>query len=237
MNHDLILRNGHVIDPSQNIDGPAEIAIKNGIITEIKKSFPVSPEIPTIDLTGKYVCPGLIDLHGHWYEGSSYGIDPNGCLNDGVTTVIDAGTTGFVNFQHFRRHTIDSAKIEVLAFIHIGGIGIPTTLLGELEDLRYARPRETSQVINKHRDVALGVKIREGIMSGEHGLKALDYAVMASQKSDLPLMVHISQGAETPKILDRLKAGDIVTHCFQGRGDGILTQPSGPLLTLSLIHI
>ena len=93
MNHDLILRNGHVIDPSQNIDGPAEIAIKNGIITEIKKSFPVSPEIPTIDLTGKYVCPGLIDLHGHWYEGSSYGIDPNGCLNDGVTTVIDAGTT------------------------------------------------------------------------------------------------------------------------------------------------
>ena len=231
MNYDLILRNGHVIDPSQNIDGPAEIAIQNGIITEIKKSFSVSPEIPTIDLTGKYICPGLIDLHGHWYEGSSYGIDPNGCLNDGVTTVIDAGTTGFVNFQHFRRHTIDSAKIEVLAFIHIGGIGIPTTLLGELEDLRYARPRETSQVINNHRDVALGVKIREGIMSGKHGLEALDYAVMASQKSDLPLMVHISQGAETPKILDRLKAGDIVTHCFQGRGDGILTQPSGPLLT------
>jgi len=230
MTYDLILHHGHVIDPSQGIDGQMDVAIENGLIAELGENLPVSSQTVEVDVAGKYVCPGLVDLHGHWYQGSSYGIDPNGCLNDGVTTVVDAGTTGFINFGEFRRHTIDPAEIQVLAFVHIGGLGIPTTLLGELEDLRYARPKETARVIQDHQDVVLGVKIREGSMSGNHGLEALDLALKAAQETQLPLMVHISQGAKTPDILKRLRTGDILTHCFQGRGNGILTEPLGDLL-------
>ncbi len=87
---------------------------------------------------------GLVDLHGHWYEGSAFGIDPAICLNHGVTTVVDAGTTGFVNFEELRRTRTENAPLRVLAFLNIAAIGIPTTLAGELEDLRYARPVETA---------------------------------------------------------------------------------------------
>jgi len=77
---------------------------------------------------------GLVDLHGHWYEGSAFGIDPAICLNHGVTTVVDAGTTGFVNFEELRRTRTENAPLRVLAFLNIAAIGIPTTLAGELED-------------------------------------------------------------------------------------------------------
>jgi dihydroorotase len=230
MDYDLILRNGHVIDPSQRLNEILDLGIKNGLIAELAKSIVATPQTRQIDLTGKYVSPGLVDLHGHWFEGSCFGIDPHLCLNHGVTTVVDAGTTGFVNFPEFRRNRVDTARIQVLAFIHIGCLGIPTTLVGELDDLRYARPRETVAVIEANRDVTVGVKIREGSMTASHGLEALDLALQAGRETASPLMVHISQGAKTVDILSKLRPGDIVTHCFQGRGDGILAEPSQTLL-------
>jgi len=118
----------------------------------------------------------------------------------------------------------------VLAFVNISGIGIPTTLVGELEDIRFARPLETSRVIEANRDICLGVKLREGSMTGSNGMEALDKAIEAAQFSSLPLMVHITKGAETRHILRKLRPGDIVTHCFQGRGDGILAQGDSRLL-------
>ncbi|MDA2926129.1 amidohydrolase/deacetylase family metallohydrolase [Acidobacteria bacterium AH-259-G07] len=230
MEYDLILRRGHVIDPSQGIDRILDIGIQKGLIAELGENLPTGPGTQQIDVSGKYVCPGLIDLHGHWYEGSCFGIDPHICLNHGVTTVVDAGTTGFVNFPEFRRNRIDTARIQVLAFIHIGCLGLPTSLVGELVDLRFARPKETAAVIEKHRDITLGVKIRQGTMTGTHGLEALDLALGAAQASGLPLMVHISTGAKTGEILGKLRHGDVVTHCFQGRGDGIFSKPTGQLL-------
>src|SRR5207245_938887 len=93
---------------------------------------------------------------------------------------------------------------------------------GELEDLRYARPRETVAVIERNLDILVGVKIREGAMTANHGLDALSRAIEAANATKLPIMVHISKGADTPEILRRLRQGDILTHCFEGRGDGIL---------------
>src|SRR3954469_399646 len=141
---DTVLRNAHVIDPSQNIDGVLDVAIRDGVIAGLGAPLEGSPGSTDIDLTGHYVCPGLIDLHGHWFEGSAYGVDPNLCLNHGVTTVVDAGTTGFINFAEFRRNRIDTSRIGILAFLNISGLGIPTALAGELENLQYARPGETA---------------------------------------------------------------------------------------------
>jgi dihydroorotase len=219
---DLILRHAHVIDPSQEIGRILYVCSGGSKIAAVGESLAATAGCRELDLRGKYLCPGLVDLHGHWYEGSAWGIDPNICLNHGVTTAVDAGTCGFVNFGEFRRNRIETAAVQVLAFVNICANGIPTALVGELEDLRYARPRETAAMIEANPAITVGVKLREGTMTGTHGKEALTLALEAADSVRLPLMVHVSQGADTPAILRRLRAGDILTHCFQGRGDGLL---------------
>src|SRR5262245_33719936 len=222
MKYDLLLKGGHVIDSSQGLNGIMDIGIAQDRIKEIQNTLADNGSVEVLDLQGKYVCPGLVDLHGHWYEGSIYGIDPHISLNHGVTTVVDAGTTGFVNFPEFRRQTIDRARIRMLAFLHISCLGLHAPFAEELLDLRYARPKETAVVVERNRDVVVGIKIRLGQMTGDHGPEALEFALEAARTVQLPLMVHISKGANVPQMLRRLRPGDIVTHCFQGRGDGIL---------------
>ena len=222
---DLVLRNAHVIDPSQNFNGVADVAIREGKIVALDASLPASPETPQRDLSGSYLCPGLVDLHGHWYGGSTFGVDPACCLNAGVTTAVDAGTCGFLNFDEFHRHTIQSAEVQLLAFLNIAAIGIPAALVGELGDIRFARPIETAAMMERHPDVLLGVKVRIGsLSSGQNGTEALGKALEAAKVSKAPVMVHISGGADTPDILRRLRPGDIITHCFRGPGDGIVEQ-------------
>src|SRR4029450_6847213 len=120
MNYDIVLRNAHVIDPSQSIDGIRDVATTGGRIPTIDLKLGGAAG-ECVDLTGKYLSPGLVDLHGHWYDGSAFGIDPARCLRDGVTTVIDAGTTGFINFREFRCHRIERSRIRILAFLNIAG--------------------------------------------------------------------------------------------------------------------
>ena len=230
MIYDLLLKHGHVIDPSQSINGIFDVGIKGGKILSVGTDLDASVSDQILNLKGKYVCPGLVDLHGHWFEGSIYGIDPHIALNHGVTTVVDAGTCGFINFPYFRKHTIDKASLRVLAFVHISCLGLHAPFAEELRDLLYARPKETAHVIERNRDVAVGVKIREGRMTGEHGIEALEKALEAANDVSLPMMVHISQGADTKEILRRLRPGDILTHCFQGRGDGITDPHKAALL-------
>jgi dihydroorotase len=219
INCDVVLRGPHVIDPSQGLNEVLDIAVRGGAVAALGPSLKVRAGTPERDLSGAYVCPGLIDLHGHWYEASAWGIDPDICLHCGSTTVVDAGTAGCINFADFRSHAIAGSQIQVLAFVNIAAFGIPTSFVGELEDLRYSRPRETIAVLEGNRGLALGVKVR---MKAGHSLKAFDDALEAARAAGVPMMVHIGKGADTPHILRRLRPGDIVTHCFEGRGDGIV---------------
>jgi dihydroorotase len=218
---DLLIRNGHVIDPSQDWDGPADIAIRGDRIAAFGPALSGrATEIQ--DVQGMYVCPGLIDLHGHWCEAGLYGIDAAIGLNHGVTTAVDAGTTGFANFPDFRRHGIAESPARILAFVHISCLGLHAPFAEELLDLRYARPAETAVVVDRYSDVAVGVKIRIGAMTSGHGTQALALALEAAGRCCCPLMVHISAGADEPHILDNLRPGDILTHCFHGRGNGMV---------------
>ncbi len=218
---ELVLRKGRVVDPSQDVNGVLDVAVLDGRVAALGPSLEVAAGTPERDLSGAYVCPGLIDMHGHWYESSAWGIDPEFCLHRGSTTVIDAGTAGCINFADFRRNVIERTQIQVLAFVNIAASGIPTSFIGELDDLRYSRPRETIAVLEEHHGVAIGVKVR---MKAGHGPKAFSDALEAAQAARLLVMVHIGKGADTPQILRRLRPHDVVTHCFEGRGDGIVEQ-------------
>jgi dihydroorotase len=224
MAFDLLLTGAQVIDPAQSINQRADVGITGDRIAQVGPNLDPGGCPDVRDVTGKYVCPGLIDLHGHWYEGNLYGVDPLMCLNHGVTTAVDAGSTGYANFPEFRRMVLDRCLTDVLAFVHISFMGLHAPFAEELVDLRYARPAETAAVIAKHPDRAVGVKLRIGAMTANHGLAALDQALSAAQDARVPLMVHISRGAEESEILRRLRPGDILTHCFHGRGNGMIAE-------------
>jgi dihydroorotase len=216
----LVLAGGRVIDPSSGLDGPMDVVIEDGRIARVVA--PGSAGGATEDVTGLIVTPGLIDLHGHWWEGSPYGIDPRINLQGGVTTAVDAGTSGYSTFGVFRRLAIDDAPIRVVAFLHVAAAGLVSPLTGELEDFRYARPRETAAVIAEHRDVLLGVKVRIGTGAcGDNCDAALDAALEAAELAGVPLMSHIAEGADVRRVLRTLRQGDVVTHSLTASGPGI----------------
>ena len=219
---DLLIRNGRVIDPAQELDTIADVGIRDGLVAALASGLdPVGcPDIREAD--GTYVCPGLVDLHGHWYEGGLYGIDAEIGLKHGVTTAVDAGTAGFANFPEFRRTAIASSRARILAFVHVSFLGLHAPFAEELLELRYARPVETAIVIERHRDVAVGVKLRIGAMTGSHGNQALQMALEAAEQARAPLMVHVSAGADERFVLEHLRPGDILTHCFHGRSNGMV---------------
>jgi dihydroorotase len=219
-----ILRGGRVLDPANAIDALRDVAIEDGRIAAVAEpgSLGAGADDAVEDVTGLLVTPGLIDLHGHWFEGSPYGIDPAINLAGGVTTAVDAGTAGFSNFGVFRRLAIDPAPVRVLAFLHVAAAGLVSTLVGELQDIRYARPRETASVATEHADVVHGVKVRIGEEAcGTNGSAALSAALEAAELAGLPLMSHIAHGADVREVLTRLRPGDIVTHALTASGPGI----------------
>jgi len=232
---DLLIRNGHVIDPAQNIDGIVDVGIREGRIASIGATLDAAGCKDVRDAAGTYVCPGLVDLHGHWYEGGLYGINAEIGLNHGVTTAVDAGTSGFANFPEFRRATIEASRARILAFVHVSFMGLHGPFAEELLDLRYARPRETAIVAAGNRDVTVGVKVRLGAMTADHGNQALDLAIDAAREAEMPVMAHVSAGADERYVLDHLRPGDILTHCFHGRTNRMLADtPEGFIPELKL---
>lgn len=225
----MLLRGGRVIDPSQGLDARRDVLVRDGRIAELRApdAAPLTdPALDVRDVTGTIVTPGLVDLHGHWYEGSAYGIDPAVSLRSGVTTAVDAGTAGFVNFASFRRQAIDPAPLRVRAFVNIAALGIPTTLSGELDTPAHIRPIETAETIRAHADVAVGVKIRLSAAAVTGGAPAaLDQALEAARAAGRPLMVDVGgPGDFMPDALDRLGPGDILTHCFTGHAATIVDE-------------
>ena len=174
--------------------------------------------------------PGLIDVHTHVYDGvAPLGIpaDPT-CIAKGVTTALDAGSSGAHTFPGLRKYVINVVDTRVYALLNISVVGQSTLSddnpYGELLDLRYANPKLAIRTIEQNRDVILGVKIRltENI-AGENDLKALHLAREAADAVKLPLMVHIGGTHSTlDAILAVLKKGDVVTHSYRGGSGGIL---------------
>lgn len=228
---DVLLRKGHVIDPSQDWNGIADIGIRNGTIAAFGNELDPADSREVIEARDTFISPGWIDLHGHWYEGGLYGINAELGLNHGVTTAVDAGTAGFANFSTFHDTAIIKSRARILAYVHLSCLGLHAPFAEELISLSYARPEETAIVVDRYSEVTAGVKVRIGSMTGAHGNQAFDMALASAGMAEKPLMVHISAGADERYILDRLRPGDILTHCFHGNQNGLFESEERGLIS------
>jgi dihydroorotase len=215
---EIIIKGGHVIDPKNHIDAPMDVAIANGKIIKVAVSIPADQTKKVIDAKGMYVVPGLIDLHTHAFVGSKPGfadgfssVSPDDItLKAGITTVVDAGTSGWRNFSVFKNNVIDRSHTRVLAFLNIAGSGM--TGFPSEEDVNDMDARMTSLVIKQYPDIIVGVKI--GHYQGNEWTP-FERAQEASRIANVPLFVecHLPQ-LPLEGILERMRPGDIYTHTF-----------------------
>jgi dihydroorotase len=221
--NDVALVGGRVLDPTQGIDAPMDVVIRDGNVAALGEAHAAAA---TVDARGLVLTPGFIDLHTHLYQDvSHYGVDADTyCFERGVTTAVDAGSSGAQTFPGLRRFIVDRAETRILAFLHVAVQGMIADLLGELEDLRWAAPDRVVATARQHPDVIVGVKVRLSYQTvGSDPEPALQLARQAADLLRLPLMVHINDMKRPITwLLQYLGAGDIVTHCFHGNEGGIL---------------
>ena len=225
---DILIKNGHVFDPKNNIDGTMDVAIADGKIAEVAPDIGAGNAKRTIDATGLYVCPGLIDIHTHVFVGPRAGKFADGfnsvspddfSFRSGITTVVDAGTSGWRNFPLFKEQVIDRSKTRVLAFLNIAADGISGTesTLSKIEaaqhNLDEMDVQKTEGTIREYPDIIVGVKI--GHFDGE-SWAPFDRALEAASKTHRPLFVecHLPQYSLKDQ-LAHMRPGDIITHSYE----------------------
>ena len=220
MKCDIKIINGLIIDPSQNIHDKLDIIINDSLITKITKNSEVYEPVHLIDASDCIITPGLIDLHVHVYPHCPLGINCNDIISSsGVTTMLDAGSSGTSNFHIFKENFIDKSKNSILCLINLSRIGLIADDLGELVDRRYADKKGCIDIINNNKEIVSGVKIRAGsliIGTGENALSNLNDAIEAARETQTSLMVHIGEcPIPIPNLLNMLSEGDCITHCFK----------------------
>ncbi len=217
---DLLLKNATVMDPSQDLNGEFDVAVQNGKIASIAPDVSESAR-ETIDLSGKILTPGWVDIHAHVFAGATtWGIQADAlCLSTGVTTIVDAGSPGWANFLAFRDFIAEPARTQILTFVHISGIGLTYGPVGEMEDMAYADVDRTAFVVHNWPEYCVGIKVRQGkAQVGENGVEPLKLAVQAGEMTNTPVMTHIGAGVGIADVLGVMRPGDIITHCFRGEG-------------------
>jgi dihydroorotase len=226
MRYDLVLKGGHLLDPAAGVDARRDVAFASGRVAAVDADIPPGTARETVDVGGAYVTPGLIDLHAHAFlAGHDLGIETDPiCAATGVTTLCDAGSTGAAHFTGLREYVMARAETRVLAFLHISAIGLSHLSIGEHAFLEYSDPDLAAGVAREHRDVVLGIKVREQVeVVGRHGLEPLRRGLQAAAAAGVPVIVHVNNPpAEYGDVLALLRPGDIVSHFFHGRGSGIL---------------
>jgi dihydroorotase len=222
--YDLLLHQGHVIDARNHIDSVMDVAIKDGKIAKVAQNIPSTDALKTIDAKGLYVTPGLIDLHVHVYAGTgernSYAGDnsvpPDGfTFRVGVTTVVDAGCSGWKNFEDFKQRIIDRSKTRVLAMLNIVGSG----MRGDKYEQNMADMdgEATAQMALKYPQTVVGIKTAH---FGGPEWTPVEQAVIAGTKANIPVMVDFGTDRPTRPLYDlltvKLRPGDIYTHMYSG---------------------
>ncbi len=219
--YDLILKNGIVVDPKNKIHSKKDIGIKDGKIIAVSNTIKENVSKKIIDVSGMYVCPGLIDLHTHVFVGNNTETFANGInsispddftLKAGVTTVVDAGTSGYRNFPLFKSQVIDKSKTRILAFLNIAANGMTGDSLQE--DIHTMNADSASSIAIQFPGQIVGIKI--GHIEKYHGEEPFNLALDAANQIHKPLFVecHLPFISMTRQ-LDKMRQGDIITHSYE----------------------
>jgi dihydroorotase len=230
--YDLLLTGGTVLNPATGLRQELDVGVKDARIAALQAKLPRAEAKRVIEVPGCYVTPGLIDFHVH----SFWGVNPYGCeldsvcLSTGVTTAIDAGSSGPINFKGFQKLVYEPSKTRMIAFVALAQHGVLNDP-GELEDLRFADPNAAAATVGESPNVGVGIKVRlhkKGV--GVNGREALRLAIRAGEASKSPVMVHVGNtGIPMSEIAATLRPGDVITHCYTPQKPSIIDE-QGKLL-------
>ena len=228
--YDLVLTGGNLLDPAQGINNERrDVAFKDGKVAAVADRIAPDQGSQSIDVSGKLITPGLIDLHGHFYHGGSGSAvhADQTCLSSGVTTGVDAGSSGFLNYGAMRDYVFPAHRTRLIAFLHIGAVGLAANraLGGGLHDMRIINVDETVRAIKENPDFIFGVKVRMhyDAVARWNAHEAMAKAREAATEAGVKLMVHVSgTPIPLPDVLAHLGPGDISTHAFNGNLEGML---------------
>jgi len=226
MHFDLLIKGGEVVDPAAGYNGRMDVAVKRNRIAAVEPDIAAGSAFRVIDAAGQYVTPGLIDMHAHLYRNSTYwGIDADAVGSQcGVTTWVDAGSTGAVTLPGFRDYVISKSRTRIYAFINIAYIGLVAQDY-ELANPEYANVEILERVANLNRDIVVGIKVRAGRSGAAKDLVPFQRARQAADDLELPIMVHLSTAPpDLATVLGFLKPGDILTHVYTGQTMGMVDE-------------
>jgi len=223
--YDLVLAGGTVLDPASSTNALLDVAVRGTVIAAIGPDLG-SAGVATIDCTGRLVLPGLVEAHTHIFEYVSKVGAPadEAHLRRGVVAAADAGTAGASTFPAFRKLVVDGAEMRVVSFLNVSVLGLIDFRFGELLNPDTLVVDDAVEVAAQNPDVVRGFKIRlsEDVV-GPHWKSLLKKSVALAEQAGLPLMVHIGETEEPlPAVLEHLRPGDIVAHCYTGKPNGIL---------------
>lgn len=224
--YDMLLKNGHVIDPKNQIDEKMDVAIAGGRISAVARNIAPSQAKQVVDVSGLLVTPGIIDMHAHVFAGTvsdgdlSYGfgsLPADGfTFRVGVTTVVDAGCAGAANFAVFKKNIVERSRTRVLAFLNIGYEGMRGSEYSEYQqDTKYMDPKMAADTALRYEDYIVGFKVAHYHSSS---FIAVDRVIEAGKLAGLPVMVDF--GGCKPRLSlktllqDKMRPGDIFTHVY-----------------------
>ena len=214
--YDILIKNGHVLDPANKRNGRMDVAVVGNKVVKVAPNLPSAHARTVVDASEYFVTPGLIDIHVHYDSyGAPLNINPDhNSLRFGVTTAVDAGSSGADNFEKFRREVINHSRTRVLAWLNIVAAGMYGSKVED--DPNQMNVAKAVAMVNKHRDVVVGIKTAHYQPAD---WTAVDNAVKAAEESRTVTMVdfHPKPGRGYPElILKHMRPGDIHTH-FYGR--------------------
>ena len=223
--YDLLLKGGHVIDPKNNLNTTMDVAMKNGKVARVAPAIDPVEARRSVDVSGFYVTPGLVDIHVHVYAGTgmrgAYSGDnsvyPDGhCFRSGVTTVVDVGSSGWRNFEDFKDRIIDRQRTRILAMLNIVGKGMGGGAIEQNTDDMDAKA--TAEMAGKYPDTIVGIKTAH---YRAPDWIAVDRAVEAGRLANIPVMVDFGTFTDERPfeelVTKRLRPGDMYTHMYLGR--------------------
>lgn len=222
-NIEIVIRNGHIVDPFAGVNAQGTIAVASGRSLGLVSSD--TSARTEIDASGCYIFPGFIDFHTHvYYRGSSLCVDPNSFLSMGVTTAADAGTSGCSNFYSFYSSIIAHSSVRILVFLNVCSYGQPGDGFEDNLCPEFYQPEKIKRLMEEYPDIIKGLKIRmsQELLDGQKTEPLIQAKEMA-RELNCPIVVHASNPpVPETEIVSCLDAGDILCHCFHGKGMTIL---------------